>query len=127
MSSKHNSSIYILISLLLVVGILIFVFRSSLLSYLSNQVFGEAQMISERDLKPSANSVIELNLLEKEAFNNLDDKVLYFDFNIIGKPVANNETNTNLPTWKAVYRGNYNPFFKPKVEENINPEIEEEE
>lgn len=127
MSSKYNSSIYILISLLLIVGILIFVFRSSLLLYLSQQVFGTEQIISERDLKPSANAVIELNLLDKESFNNLDDKVLYFDFNIIGKPVANNETNTNLPTWKAVYRGNYNPFFKPKVEENINPEIEEEE
>ena len=127
MSSKHNSSIYILITLLLIVGILIFVFRSSLLSYFSHQVFGTAQIISERDLKPSANSMLELNLLEKEAFSNLDDKVLYFDFNIIGKPVAKNEVNANLPTWKAVYRGNYNPFFKPKVEENINPEIKEEE
>lgn len=127
MSSKHNSSIYILISLLLVVGILIFVFRSSLLSYLSHQVFGDSQSISERDLKPSANAVIELKLLDKESFNNLDNQVLYFDFNIIGKPVANNVTNTNLPNWKAVYRGNYNPFFIPKVEENINPEIEEEE
>lgn len=127
MSPKHNSSIYILISLLLVVGILIFVFRSFLLSYLSNQVFGEAQMISERDLKPSANAVIELNLLEKESFNNLDNQVHYFDFNIIGKPVAKNGASTNLPTWKAVYRGNYNPFFIPQEKENINSDMKAEE
>lgn len=109
---KRSSSIYILISILLIVGIFVFIFRDPVLSFLSSKVFGEENNSVEKILKPSAGAAIELQLLDREDFQALDNHVQYFDFNVVGRPVAQNNVSGNLPEWKAVYRGNFNPFFK---------------
>lgn len=116
MSANRNSSIYILIAVLLVVGIFVFVLKQPLLAFLSKQVFGEQDSTIEQILKPSNSAAIELNMLKKQEFKVLKDQVYYFDFNVIGKPVAKPGISGDLPKWQASYKGNFNPFFQ-KLEE----------
>lgn len=115
MSSRRNASIYILVGLLLIVGILIFAFKDRLLSYVSVRVFGEAPTGVEAPLKASAASVINLQILENNRFRQLENKVLYFDFNTVGKPVVNPDYSGKIPapSWQPVYLGNANPFLVP--------------
>jgi len=126
MTSKRNSSIYLLVGLLIIVGILIFVFKNNLLSYLSVQVFGANKNSQEAPLQASAGSVIDLGILENRQFKGLSDQVLYFDFNYVGKAVVNKNAapGTSIPSWLPVYLGNANPFFVPveKIEviESLN-------
>lgn len=115
MSFKRSSSIYMLITLLLIVGIFAFAFRDPVLSFLSSKVFGEENTSTEKTLKPSAGAAIELQLLDRDDFQALDNHIHYFDFNVVGKPVAQNGVGGNLPTWEPVYRGNFNPFFKKQA------------
>lgn len=117
MSANRNSSIYILVSLLIIVGILIFTFRSGLLAYMSDQVFGPGNLLKETVLSPSASANIDIKVLDRSDFKKLSDQVLYFDFNVVGRPVPQNSKLTS-PNWPAVYKGNFNPFFKKKVEVN---------
>lgn len=113
MSSRRNASIYILTGLLIVVGILIFAFKDSLLTYLSARVFGENSTSAEVPLKASAASVISLDILEDSNFKNLENHVKYFDFNYVGKPAANSATGATVqpPVWRPVYLGNATPFL----------------
>lgn len=127
MSSKRNSSIYLLVGLLIIVGILIFVFKHSLLSYLSIQVFGDNEGKQEISLQASSDNVVDLDILENQQFKVLEDQVLYFDFNYVGKAVVNKDvaSGVSVPSWTPVYLGNANPFFIPVekteiVEETIN-------
>lgn len=112
MSSNRSASIYILTGLLIVVGILIFAFKDNLLSYLSVKVFGNTFDAQESALTASPNSLIDLKILDNQAFKALSNRVLYFDFDKVGKPVLNQEANPNLqaPLWQAVYLGNSHPF-----------------
>jgi len=112
MSSRRSSSIYILIGLLLAAGILIFAFKESLLAYLSAKVFGEDNATQEVTLEASPSSLMEIKILENQVFNHLSNRVLYFNFDKVGKPVLNQELGANLqaPLWQAVYLGNSNPF-----------------
>ncbi len=112
MSSRRSASIYILTGLLLIVGILLFVFKGQILSYLSGRVFGTEATVDGVTVKASAASVIKLDILEKPQFKKLSDHVLYFDFNRVGKPVAKvTGTKVQLPSWQPVYLGNANPFL----------------
>ncbi len=115
MSVNRNSSIYILVGLLIIVGILVFVFRANLLTYFSNRVFGPDNLLKEIQLSPSASSNIDIKILERADFKKLSDQVPYFDFNVVGKPVPKG-SNLTTPNWPAAYKGNFNPFFKKKVE-----------
>jgi len=120
MSSKRNSSIYLFIGLLIIAGIFIFIFKDNLLSYLSIQVFGENEIKQEVPLQASADSLVNVEILDNQAFKTLNNQVLYFDFNYVGKAVINKNapTGTKAPAWEPVYLGNANPFFVPveKVE-----------
>lgn len=126
MHFRRSSSIYLLISLLIIVGILIFVLKSSLLSYLSVKVFGANETGSELTLQASAASVINLQILENKQFERISDHVLYFDFNYVGKPVVNKNApaGTKAPAWSPVYLGNSNPFFVP-VEKDTEVDIDD--
>jgi hypothetical protein len=115
MSVNRNSIIYILVGFLLILGILIFVFRANLLSYVSDQVFGPDNLLKEGSLSPSASSNIDIKVLDRVDFKKLSDQVPYFDFNVVGKPISKNPNLTN-PNWPLVYKGNFNPFFKKKTE-----------
>jgi hypothetical protein len=117
MSVNRNSSIYILVGLLIIVGILIFAFRVNLLNYVSNQVFGSDNLLKDSTLVPSASANIDIKVLERSDFKKLSDKVPYFDFNVVGKPVLKN-SNVTAPNWPVAYKGNFNPFFIKKVESN---------
>lgn len=112
MSFNRSSSIYILITILLIAGIFAFAFRDPTLSFLSSKVFGEENTNTEKILKPSAGAAIELQLLDRDDFQALNNHIHYFNFNVVGKPVAQNGAGDNLPSWEPVYRGNFNPFFK---------------
>lgn len=125
MSSKRSASIYILTGLLIAVGILIFAFREKLLSYLSFKVFGNIAASQEVALTASPSSLIDVKILENPSFQALKDRVLYFDFDKVGKPVLNQDANANLqaPVWQAVYLGNANPFpVKKKADGKNNDE-----
>lgn len=115
MNFRRSSSIYLLIGLLIIVGVLIFALKGNLLSYLSVQVFGAHETGQEAPLQASAASIINLQILDNKQFADLSDHVLYFNFNYVGKPVLNKNasTGTNLPSWSPVYLGNANPFFVP--------------
>lgn len=115
MHFRRSSSIYLLIGLLIIVGVLIFSLKSSLLSYLSMQVFGTNETGQETPLQASAASVINLQILENKQFMDLSDHVSYFDFNYVGKPVVKNnaQVGIDVPVWSPVYLGNANPFFVP--------------
>lgn len=115
MHFRRSSSIYLLIGLFIIVGVLIFIFKSSLLSYLSVQVFGANETGQEAPLQASAANVIDLQILDNKQFTDLSDHVSYFDFNYVGKPVVkkNAQAGTKVPTWSPVYLGNANPFFVP--------------
>jgi hypothetical protein len=108
------------------VGILIFVFKNNLLSYLSEQVFGVDETGQELVLEASASSVIDMEILDNQQFKGLSNQVLYFDFNHVGKAVINKNaaTGAKAPAWVPVYLGNANPFFIPveKIEviEDLN-------
>jgi len=121
---KRNSSIYLLVGLLIIAGILIFSFKNNLLSYLSVQVFGANETGQELSLQASPSSVIDLGILENEQFKGLSDQVLYFDFNHVGKAVVNKNAapGTSIPSWLPVYLGNANPFFIP-VEKTETEEV----
>lgn len=114
MSIRLKSSIYLLLGLLIITGISMFIFREPTLSFLSNRVFGQESTISELDPPASKTANIELKVLEKNEFKVLTNQIQYFDFDVVGKPVAQNAANINLPKWTAVYRGNFNPFPVPK-------------
>lgn len=115
MSSKRNSSIYLLVGLLIIAGILIFAFKNNLLSYLSMQVFGANENNQEIPLEASASSIINVDILENQKFKDLSDHVLYFDFNYVGRAVINKNApaGAKAPSWAPVYLGNSNPFFVP--------------
>jgi hypothetical protein len=115
MSVNRNSSIYILVGLLIIVGILIFVFRANLLAYVSDQVFGSDNLLKETTLSPSASANIDIKVLDRSDFKKLSDQVPYFNFNVVGKPVPKNP-NVSGPNWPPAYKGNFNPFFQKKVE-----------
>lgn len=120
MSANRNSAIYILIGLLIIVGILIFAFRARLLAYVSHQVFGPDNFLTEKPLSPSDSSNIDIKVLNRSDFKDLSYQVPYFDFNVVGKPAPKNPQLTS-PNWPAAYKGNFNPFFKKKVETNETP------
>lgn len=114
MSANRNSSLYIFLILLLLAGILLFIFRASVLSYFSGHIFGEENLVSEQVVSPSASAELDLEILNRTDLKSLSNKVLYFDFNVVGRP--NPENNISTPNWSVVYRGNFNPFFKRNVE-----------
>lgn len=118
MSANRNSIIYVLVSLLIIVGILTFIFRSNLLAYVSGQVFGPGNLLKETALLPSASANIDIKVLDRSDFKKLSDQVLYFDFNVVGRPAPKDSQLTN-PNWPAVYKGNFNPFFKKKLEVSV--------
>lgn len=111
---RRDSSIFALVALLIIAGIFLFIFRQSTLAYLSQKVFGSDNAFSAQMPNASKNANIDLGLLEKKEFKVLNNRVNFFDFNVVGKPVAQNSHNVNLPKWPSVYRGNFNPFLKPK-------------
>lgn len=114
MNIRRNSSIYLLVAILIIMGIFLFIFRQPVLSFLSEKVFGGKDHISEELPAASKSANINLELLEKAEFKVLNNRVNYFDFNVVGKPVAQNSLSVTLPKWPAVYRGNFNPFLRPK-------------
>ncbi|MDP3836748.1 MAG: hypothetical protein Q8Q67_01470 [bacterium] len=111
MSSARNSSIYILTAVLLLVGIMIFVFKGKLLAYMSNEVFGEQNTSVETVLQPSAASLVDVKILSEPSFTRLSDAVLFFDFNRVGKPMPGTGASIQPPAWQAVYLGNNSPFI----------------
>lgn len=120
MSSSRNASLYIFLSLMLLAGIAIFLFKQPLLSYLSGRVFGTNNVsFSEKSPSPSA-TAFNLKVLDNPDFQKLQDEVLYFDFNRVGKPVPQ-KSGLSIPDWKPVYLGNANPFFVPEVASSTKP------
>ena len=117
MSIRRRSSVYLFLAILIIVGIFIFIFRQTSLSYLSHKVFGEGNGFNEMPVKASKNASLDLDLLEKKEFQVLNNQVNYFDFDVVGKPVAQNSLSANLPKWPKVYRGNFNPFIKVPIKE----------
>ncbi|MDD3285682.1 MAG: hypothetical protein PHG95_03565 [Patescibacteria group bacterium] len=120
MSKSRSSSIYILTGVLIIVGILIFAFRERLLSYLSAQVFGTDFGATEMVLDVSAAGNLDIKILDNQAFQTLSNRVLYFDFDKVGKPVLSQAASPNLqaPLWQAVYLGNSHPFPVKEKKEN---------
>ncbi len=114
MSSDRNASIYILLSLLLLTGILVFVFRANLLTYFSDYIFGTEDLVYEQKASPSAASELDLEILKRDDFKTLSNQVQYFNFNVVGRPDLG--SSLSGPNWPAVYKGNFNPFFQRNTE-----------
>lgn len=119
MSSRYNKGVYILLGIILIVGILVFVFKDRLLSALSTKVFGDTNNSQEVLVKTDDNNLIDITVLDRPNLKQLDNRVLYFDFDQVGKPVLNKTLNPNLqtPAWSAVYLGNSHPFMAKEKED----------
>jgi len=113
MNSFRHASVYILTIILLIAGILVFAFKGKLLAYMSSQVFGDGTNLQEKTLQASVNGLIDTEIFKDSAFKGLEDKVQYFDFNYVGKPVTNTAAGATSqpPVWQAVYLGNHSPFL----------------
>jgi hypothetical protein len=113
MSLHRSSSIYLLIGLLIIAGIFIFMLKNNILSFLSVQVFGSIELVQDAPLQAASDTVINLQIFDNKQFKNLSDQILYFDFNYVGKPLVNKNTQVGakVPTWSPVYLGNANPFL----------------
>lgn len=116
MSPRRNKSIYIFLGALLIIGIAIFVSKNWLLSYLSDQVFGGSQIILVDNAGVSNKKLINLQIFEDKKFQNLNDHVLYFDFNRVGQPVVRAGSGLQAPKWSPVYLGNANPLLRLEKE-----------
>lgn len=95
----------------MLVGIMIFAFKGKLLAYMSSEVFGEEKTTVDVPLQPSAASLVDVKILEVPTFKILDDRVQYFDFNHVGKPMPSSGANIQPPAWQPVYLGNNSPFL----------------
>ncbi|MGE5425832.1 MAG: hypothetical protein ACM3PZ_02055 [Bacillota bacterium] len=125
MTSLRNASIYILTAILLLAGILIFALKGRILGMVSTRVFGNEAIGEERPLQPDAGNLPDIQILADPSFKKLQDSVLYFDFNYVGKPVIDSALGATIqpPAWQPVYLGNNSPFVRP-IEKEADKKIE---
>ncbi len=108
MKNNYNSSlVYILSLFLLIIGALIVFFKADVFSYLENYMVPETSSVV---IKASGQELIDLDILEDARFKSMENQVLYFNFNRLGRLKPEGFENSNLPIFDPVYLRNSAPF-----------------
>lgn len=130
MSREKYLTLYIFLGLIILIGVLMFVFKDFLATQMSSGV-GLSDEVLSRAVEADANSALNLEVLSDKRFTNLKNQIINFDYDNFGKSGSVNDiTITNLrpnssegaatgsplvqTTQIRVDIGNNNLFFKDK-------------
>lgn len=130
MSREKYLTLYIFLGLIILVGVLMFVFKNFLAAQISSGV-GLSDEILNRTIEADANSALNLEVLSDKRFTNLKNQIINFDYDNFGqsgsvndititnlRPSASEGVATGSPLVQTaqirVDIGNNNLFFKAK-------------
>jgi len=126
MKKIYRAILYLFICLLIIAGVLLFIFHEQILAFLENQTGLATQVTIVKPATSTATSVLDTSVLASPRFTALTDNVINFDFdNICYRPsgaqvVALNPgtdaaaSSTDITTINCV-QGNSLPFFTKVV------------
>lgn len=130
MSREKYLTLYIFLGLIILIGVLMFVFKDFLATQMSSGV-GLSDEVLSKTVEADANSALNLEVLSDKRFTNLKNQIINFDYDNFGQSGSVNDiTITNLRPSKSegvatgsplvqttqirVDIGNNNLFFKAK-------------
>ncbi len=104
---KGNISTYFLISILVLISALLYIFRDDFLKQMENNYLGAKQDIT---ISEGEKVDIDLEILSDSRLSQMKTNVPYFDFNSYGRKVPSGIDISNIPIFDPVHLGNNRPL-----------------
>ena len=107
---KHKSgniATYLLVFILILLGVLFFLFRDELFLEIDELLIEEP---IARDIKVEVDDLFDPEIFKDERLAEMEKTVPYFNFNVLGRTRPAGMEDSQLPIFSRVYLNNNQPF-----------------